>query len=567
MKSKTSLFSSALFCKNTSRFAPLWGIFLGVLLLSGPVAILNLNQRVYLNYIPNLWEEFFHLQRVLVVLYNAAYALLCAALLFRYLHTPRSAYMMHAFPLSRKAQYTTNVLSGLCFAAVPYLLQFALNYLAAIGFQGADCLPRLLAVELLSFLFFFGLAVLCMLISGNTAIAVLSYAALNFIFAAIPALVLLVLQSLVFGFDISLHEQTLVYLAPMVQMIRGVGNDGTIARLPFLIYGAVGALLLVLSWLHYRVRQIEQAGEAMAHKWARVAFQLVFTLGCTLGLGLILTTLFTGSMTGRAVFPTLLVCFALAALIGWFAAQMMLKRTVKVFHKRTWLGWAIFAGVVAVLLCAVRFDVLGFQRYVPAQADVKELTVGMSTDNYWYDYRGAGDHADLDANILVTNEQDLAVLREMHRNAQRTWQQGDELYGPTVTCRYTLQNGRTVVRKFSLADGDVQRLADLFSRPEYVTAYYQNLFAQLDQNAMSSERSVILENWASDESAICSDKAAVREAVLADAVEGNLGFLPYYYGGSADDQWCIRYNGASIRIGADAAHTLALFTEKLTPEG
>lgn len=558
MKSKTSLFSPALFRKNLTRFAPLWGIFLGILVLTGPVALLNLNNNWSWDRTIDLWEDFFGFQRGISVFYNAGYALLCAALVFRYLHNPRAAYMMHAFPLNRSTQYVTNTLSGLSFAVVPYLLQFVLNLLASIGMRGTACLSQLLAVQLLSFLFFYGLAVFCMLISGNTAIAVLSYAALNFIFAAIPALLLGLLQSLVFGFDISVHEDLLVDLAPFVQMVRGSSLYRAVAWTPYLVYAGIGCVLLVLSWLHYRVRHIEQAGEAMAHKWARVAFLLVFTLGVTLGLGLILTLLLSGNfLQFRGAFFVLLLSFCIASLVGWFGAEMMLKRTVKVFHKRQWLGWAVFAAVVVVLLCCVRFDVLGFQRYVPAQNDVKDMTVSVGTSNYISDYSQAYDMQDnLDAHILVTDEADIAAMREIHQNAYRTWVNDGDLYGPTISVTYTLQNGRSVTRKFSLADGDVNRLAKALSDPAYALAYYEKLLdAVAEKTHYSPSRGVVLESWTSEESYVCNDKAAVREALLTDAAEGKLPISIYYDA----EEYHLVYDGVSIAIPPTAAHTLALF--------
>ena len=89
MKSKTSLFNPALFRKNLTRFAPLWGIFLGLMLLAGPVTILT-SKRWDNSDLSNVLSGL----RYTAVLYNFFYAPLCAGLLFRYLHQERSAYMI-----------------------------------------------------------------------------------------------------------------------------------------------------------------------------------------------------------------------------------------------------------------------------------------------------------------------------------------------------------------------------------------------------------------------------------------------------------------------------------------
>ena len=568
MQSKTSFFNLTLFKKNLGRYAPLWGLFLLFVLLTGPFAILRIytthsyTYGVGNSYTPSL-DGYFDVWRILVVVCNFFYAILCAGLLFSYLHQARSAYMMHAFPLNRSTQFVTNVLTGLCFALIPYLLQTVLNVLASVGLRGQEYLWQLLLIEVLSFLFFFGLAVFCMMLSGNTIIAILSYFALNFVFLVLPLLVLYIVQSLCFGFDLSLQMDKLMHLAPIVRMLRSTSSSSNLVRsdwICFWVYAAIGCVLLVLSWLHYRVRHIEQAGETMAYKWARIAFLLVFTIACTLGLGLMLAEIFTaGSDDG--IFPTLLIFCVIASFLGWFGAEMMLKRTVRVFRKRQWLGWVSVAIATVALLCGLRFDAFGIQRYVPKQENVQEMTLEMDTVNYGRGYN-------LKAELTVTDPALIQTVLEGHKQAYERFRKEGDGYGGEITVVYHLKNGETVRRKFELDDRSMTKLTEALSTPAYATEYYEKLLPEMFHG---EERAVCIEpikyeyelwedgSYDPPEPLYCYDKQAVREALLQDAAEGNLPICFEWFGYDESHQYICWYESYNLRIPDTAVHTLSLF--------
>ena len=117
MKSRTSCFNPTLFWKNVRRFAPLWAMVLVGALLSGPVFLLRHANDVAWQ-IGNGARATFA-QDHLITLGDAGSvlwffcAVLCAGVCFKYLHKTRSAYMLHALPLTRACQFCTNLVSGL----------------------------------------------------------------------------------------------------------------------------------------------------------------------------------------------------------------------------------------------------------------------------------------------------------------------------------------------------------------------------------------------------------------------------------------------------------------------
>lgn len=560
MPSRTSLFSPVLFRKNLARYAPLWAIFLILMLLAGPVSVL-FNQDSGLS-------SYFSGYRFTLVLYSFFYAPLCAGLLFRYLHHTRSAYMLHAFPLNRSTQFVTNIVSGLCFAFVPFLLQFVLNLLAAVQMSGQIYLWRLLALEVLSFTFFFGLAVFCMHLSGNSIISVLSYFVLNFVFWAVPALFNGLLGLVSFGFDLWRNERILTALAPVVRMMSTTLDDAAGIALSdwtvFLLYGLLGCGLLAVSWLLYRARHLEQAGEAMVFRWARYAFVAVFTVFCTLGLGLLLTELFATPVgSWRKTLPPMLAFFLLASFLGWFGAQMMLGRTVRVFKKKQILGWLGVVAATFALICGLRFDVLSVQRYVPAQAELDSATLILRTNNY------AG-NGNLQAELDVTDPVVLTNVTWMHRNAYTAFAENGKQYGLPMTVRYRLSSGRTVTREITLENDKATWLTALLDKPEYATQYYQAILPKALEDKTFFELYHVYyrtddNGEEDDKTRYFRDRDALHSAMLQDAAEGKLAIPMFDLDGK--DEWILTATNSEMRndettnlwISGSAEHTLKLF--------
>ncbi len=565
MKSKTSLFEPALFRKNLTRFAPLWVIFLGIMLLSGPVGILIARHSALMEDQLTILSDYFLTRRYAVVLYNFIYAPLCAGMLFHYLHYERSAYMMHAYPLNRSTQFVTNVLSGFCFAAAPFVLQFCLNLLSSAGLAGQSYLWKLLVLELLSFAFFYGLAVFCMLLSGNSIISVLSYFVLNFVFAAVPALLIGLINSVSFGFDFSALDDKLIYLAPALRMMSTIVNDTSdITRaewITFGVYGLLGGVLLVLAWLLYRVRHLEQAGEAMVFRWARITFLALFTLICTLGLGVLLTELFVESVgSWRQTLPLTLLFLLLASFAGWFGAQMMLRRTVRVFRMRTVLGWICIAAVTVALICGLQFDVLGIQRYVPAQEELQGATLMLNTNNYSQRYN-------LDIELHVTDPEVLAAVRTAHRDAYSFYRDKGQHHVYQFKVHYRLRSGRTVRREFEISEENMMQFNKLLDKPEYATQYYEAILPKAFQGKKYF-RLEYYDPYSKGENElirICTDRDALQEALLLDAAEGNLTLpfivteKPFGWNLTANVAPEMYGDTSSLEITNTAKHTLLLF--------
>ena len=148
-----------------------------MLLVSGPLALVsnNVGYDGPRDFLVEQTKSFLDFQVSFGCIAGMIFALLCATACFDYLHKARSAYMMHSFPMTRDCHFVTNVVSGLCFAIVPYAVTTGLNILV-LCLTGLDELAGgallVLAKWVLQYPCFFGLAVFCMHLTGNTIIGI-----------------------------------------------------------------------------------------------------------------------------------------------------------------------------------------------------------------------------------------------------------------------------------------------------------------------------------------------------------------------------------------------------------
>ena len=81
------------------------------------------------------------------------------------------------------------------------------------------------------------------------------------------------------------------------------------------------------------------------------AIGLSFTLGLVIYLLIFSTT---------AVKPVgLAICFIIGGFVGYFAADMLISKSFKVFHR--YKGFLVYAVVVAAFVACLEYDVMGYE--------------------------------------------------------------------------------------------------------------------------------------------------------------------------------------------------------------
>ena len=447
MRSRTSFFNPGLAKSLVKRFWPLMLTYLAVLLLTLPLQISSLTGQSW--YEKRLNYEILRLASEGVV-YSALAALLMAMAMFSHLYNKRDCGLINSLPLRRETAYLTACLTGL----LPLLLCPALTWLVSrLLFAGnahisAAALGTWLQCILLANLAFYGLAVFCAMLTGNILAVPALFLVLNLLAYSLEGLVRGILDQVVYGY--STGTMLFSWLSPLMYMLSNVkasdGLDGfygpidssqvafaELKGLPALTgYAVAGVVLLILSLLLYRRRQMETAGDVLAVKPLRP----IFRYGASLCAALLLSSVFMGPLgsrlSGLVLTLILIALMLLGAAAGYYLAEMLLQKSFRVFRCRAWGILALWA-VLACLTLAFEFDLFGYERRIPALEEIAEVqipSIGRSTDD----------------------PEAIALCRQLHQrildNKAHNENREDNDSGRYLQLRYTLKDGRELQRLY-----------------------------------------------------------------------------------------------------------------------
>ncbi len=423
MRCETSFFSLTLFKKYLQRYWPLWAVWLAGWLMAMPV---------------NLWNEAaWGGARSLVQRYDdaltvtsgiiAVMAPIVAVCVFFYLFKAPAANFIGALPLRREGVFATAALAGYVMLTLPILLTGFVTVLVewAVGVVAPGPLLTLMGGCLLQSFFWFSFATLCYVISGNAIAGVSFYIIFNGVIITMVWLVQNVLSAFLYGFS-QFGEGVWEAAAWLTPIFKTSLNDDIIgqgltpvSRADMLwVYAAVGFLMLLAALGLHHIRKAERAGDLIAFGPIRWLFRIDVTLCGGLSLGLLLLVLLFDGRVTKDMGMALAGCCAVAAVISWFAAEMLLQKSFKVF-KSHWKGAAVGALCFVVAICAIDMDWIGFTTRVPKAAQVKTATVTF----------GGGDIDPIARDGLTYDGQTVADILALHQYVVENKEDLQENYG------------------------------------------------------------------------------------------------------------------------------------------
>ncbi len=519
MKSRISCFNRTVFWKDITRFFPAWALYSVVLAvcwlttMDGTQSALERAQEAC-DLLPAL------------AMINFFYGPLCGALLFGDLHQPRMCNALHAMPIRRETWFCTHVLAGLCFAVIPN----GLLLLALLPMVEEFALVAVLTIlgSILLYLLFFGIGVFCVFCTGKRAAVLPVYGIVSFPSIFVYWMAKYLYEPLLYG--IYMDANPFTRFCPIVTVMNYSYAWGASIVLPkeysqlphgyaYLAFcGLAGVGFLLIGLLLYRRRKLESAGDFIAFSPMRPVFLVLFSLVCA-----VLAYLLSGWVLQHASMIFLFV----GLVLGFFGGEMLLKRTVKVFSRKTAAGCAALGLVLALSLGLTHVDVLGVTRWLPDKQSVSSVTMTLS-----YGY------PDLNTELTLTQPEEIEKALLLHKAALGQGQNEDTLNeGQNVpltldytnslkrrigtlksvplTLDYTLQNGRQVRRVYglSLDDSAYETLESLYTTPKAVLG---------EELAAHPERIISVSVDSKTMAQPVGDIKAVWEAILLDCEAGTM---------------------------------------------
>ena len=558
MRSKTSYFNGTLFKKNLARFWPLWGgasaigalfplAFLAILIREGSFFGETMSDPL------DITRCYYEVVAWIIPTISLLYAALCALAAWGWLYNPKSVGMYHSLPVTRKGLFVTDFLSGMSMMLIPYAVTGTLCVAVFAVVGGLD--PVGLGVTILSVLglsfFFFASATAVAFITGNPFAFAGFYFIFHFIAAGLEWLVTLLTTMFYFGVERS-YQGAIEFLSPTMYLTRKLNVDTVYTQILnpegweqavlesvtlvngwlIAVYTLVGVVLLAFAWGLYRRRRSESAGDVVAVGWMKPVFRYGVALCAALAGGMALYGLFFEDYRTAASALPMAVCMAVAGLIGYYIASMLLAKSLRVF-RGTWKG-ALATLLAAVALCfAVAADPLGMETWIPREEQVQQVRFWMRGWN------GPG------VSVLLDDPAAIRQVLEVHRAivAERETLDRDHFEGETHYAYFDLDyyedpedfSGR-VNRSYNLPCNDIlmdksealQKLAALASDPLIQEA---NIFDQISGENIEARltggyaaRLYNPETKEMEQVDLTLDQAkALEAAVRRDVAAGNFG--------------------------------------------
>ncbi len=445
--------------KDIFRFTPLWAIYLigGLLVMLTSFSGTNHYDAHWLS---GTMGPF--------AIINLIYAVLTAQMLFGDLYKSRLCNALHALPMPRETWFCTHTVAGLIYSIVPHLIG-AIFFMPMLG-QYSWVALAWVATMLMQYLFFFGVAVFCVMCTGNRFAQVAVYAILNFLAMILYWFITVIYEPMLYGVEVS--EDIFVLLCPVVKMagstqllkfewvipVSALGAEYYDGQWTYMgpgegwgylgICAGIGVGLLVAALLLYRRRKLESAGEFIAIEALKPVFSVVFAL-C---IGAVVAAL------GQSIDLTdgYLLFLVVGLFIGWFGGQMLLQRTVRVFKGKAFAGLAILGLALALTVGMTAWDPVGITRYIPDAEDIQ--TVEMD-QGWFYSYS--------ESDIQLGDEDSIRQIRDIHQQIlqERNIDSGNYR---TYSIRYTLKSGRQITRIYPVYDSGnaTKMIRELYNKPQ-----------------------------------------------------------------------------------------------------
>lgn len=420
------------------------------------------------------------------------FSLICGMSSFSYLNSRSKVDFYHSLPIRREMLYAVNYIDGILILALPYALNVILA--AAVGTANGAGTAQLwqtalsaCGLHLTYFILMYATVTLAAMMTGNLVVGALGSAVLAFYIPLATALVNGFFTIFFHTYDPYMERWLVTVgtrMSPVLEYVYQLERyqDGMVA---LSVAGAltVSALLAGLGCLFYRRRPSESAGRAMAFEPSCPVIRVLITLLSATGLGAFFWSL--RESTGWMVFGIL--C---GAVISHCVIEIIYHFDFKRLfcHRGQLIGCIL---VSAAVMLVFRYDVFGYDRYLPGAERVSSASVRVERLSSWVSYGDVKAQPDgsyiwenLDSSDYVEQHmkcEDVETVRgiaaEGIRAVQSRNNKEDALSGGNVEdsetwsqiyiC-YTLKSGRKVHRRYCVSlDAVMPQVEKLYADDQY----------------------------------------------------------------------------------------------------
>ncbi len=393
MRSATSFFDKTLFRSQLKHTWPLWLGYTALWLFLVPVMLFSELSAYQLGY------SAADASRLLLntgvrggIFISFFFGLFFAMLAFSHLTQSRATNGFHALPVRRETIFLTAYLTGLFCQLSTILVTFLLGAAvsAPLHLSFWSVTAAAMGSAMLEAVFFYSFAALCMVMTGQILAAPVFYFVGNILVPGMEYLLRNFAGNFLYGYS-GQTDVALDFLSPPLYMYFKVGiasietceSDSYYVTAYALVRGSLmilaayalaGLVIALIALLLYRTRKSEMTGSTVAFPWAVPVFKYGVAFCTAVSLGQFLYYFLFGQYrsSGNDSLPGTILCMAAAGLVGYFVAEMLIKKSFRVFRAGA-KGAAIVALALVLLGVAMSFDLTGYEKRVPDESEIESV--------------------------------------------------------------------------------------------------------------------------------------------------------------------------------------------------
>ena len=456
--------------------------------------LLNMQRRM-----DEVVKVLFHANGLLPVLIISL-AILIGMQGFAYLHNKKQVDFYHSQPVSRKRRFTVLWFDGVMIFVVTYLVNMSLGMIVAVAFGSMSGVIFTGAMKafFLYFLLFLGiyhLAMIAILLTGNTLVSLLAMGLLLGYELSARAMAVFMASSFFFTYGSGQENEIFdTIFSPIVNIYKYIiltDRQGRYWNYEGKIYTygnlVIELLLLavvfgIVSFFLYHKRASESHGKSISFpkikEILRFALLLLFGSFCTYAVYYV---------AGESVALGILGAFFSVAL-GHAVIQLIYEVDFRAIRKK-WLTAGISLITVMIVFLAFRYDWIGYESRIPKQSKVESVYISLAAESFgdsnyvmpdgtevyrWYKAR----------NMEITDLDIIYALLENRELVTRDTRIHDRAY-ESIEIKFRLKNGKTQYRTFYV---DYEENLELLNQIYHLDVYQLSNNQVMEENFVDNYR-------------------------------------------------------------------------------
>ena len=456
---------------------------------------------------------------------------------YAYLNSRKKVDFYHSIPIKRGKLFSVTYVVGVLIVAVPYLV--CLLFSVLIGWLGGADGRTILGValtgwayQMLSFLIVYTTSIICVMLTGNTIVALLGFGVINGFFP----LLLNLLDAYAYTWwktfwNFQPMTGWVTRTSPIALYIAGLVEDITIGRICSRLAVSV-VLILIAAFLHKK-RPSQAAGKAMAFYPSQPVIRIPLTIVSAMSGLIFFHTL--GHGFGWSMFGLLtggMICHCVIEIIYHFDFKKLFSHKIQlaVSLAVAFLGFSLF-----------RWDILGYDSWIPKEEKLESVAVYASDVDQWMDYGvlvNTENSGEQEVSEYIWNwvSEDAYLLEHMELEQKnlalelaKTWIEQEKSWakedGPQerVYVEYRLTDGRKVHRCYQIPKRKMSQVfAGIYQDNGYKTGRYPVLSMKPENVEEVRVKTLDQEAYLSDMESQETDMSVVVEGYQRDLMLATL---------------------------------------------